>query len=76
MDQPGYGLIQTMPVRDGRIPFLPRQLEHSLNELGLPKPARAEAAVRGVVPITSLDGAPAPANPRTAELAGHFWPPA
>jgi len=37
MDQPGYGFIQTMRVRDGRIPFLPRHLEHSLSELALPK---------------------------------------
>ena len=31
-------------------------------------------AVRGVVPIGSLDGATVPADPRTAELAGRFWP--
>ena len=31
-------------------------------------------AVRGIVPIASLDGAPAPADPRTAELAQRFWP--
>src|SRR5947209_11968642 len=31
-------------------------------------------AVRGIVPITSLDGAPVPADPRTAELAERFWP--
>lgn len=31
-------------------------------------------AVRGVVPIASLDGAPAPADLRTTELAGRFWP--
>jgi branched-subunit amino acid aminotransferase/4-amino-4-deoxychorismate lyase len=31
-------------------------------------------AVRGVVPIASLDGAPVPADPRTAELAQRFWP--
>jgi branched-subunit amino acid aminotransferase/4-amino-4-deoxychorismate lyase len=31
-------------------------------------------AVRGVVPIASLDGAPVPADPRTAELARRFWP--
>jgi len=30
-------------------------------------------AVRGVVPIASLDGSPAPPDPRTAELAGRFW---
>jgi len=31
-------------------------------------------AVRGIVPIASLDGASAPADPRTAELAQRFWP--
>ncbi len=31
-------------------------------------------AVRGIVPIASLDGAPVPADPRTGELARRFWP--
>ena len=31
-------------------------------------------AIRGVVPIASLDGATVPADSRTAELAGRFWP--
>jgi len=31
-------------------------------------------AVRGIVPIASLDGAPVPADPRVAELAQRFWP--
>jgi len=31
-------------------------------------------AVRGIVPIASLDGAPVPADPRTGELAQRFWP--
>ena len=31
-------------------------------------------AVRGIVPIASLDGAPVPADRRTAELARRFWP--
>jgi len=31
-------------------------------------------AVRGIVPIASLDGALVPADPRTAELAQRFWP--
>jgi len=31
-------------------------------------------AVRGVIPIASLDGAPAPADERTAGLAKRFWP--
>ena len=33
-------------------------------------------AVRGIVPIASLDGAVVPADPRTAQLASRFWPPA
>ena len=32
-------------------------------------------AVRGIVPIASLDGAAVPADPRTARLAQRFWPP-
>src|SRR5205823_11206905 len=31
-------------------------------------------AVRGIVPIASLDGVAVPADPRTAELAERFWP--
>lgn len=31
-------------------------------------------AVRGVVPIASLDGARVPADPRTGDLARRFWP--
>ena len=41
MEQAGYGLIETMRVRDGRIPFLDRhltRLARSLSELGLPQP--------------------------------------
>ncbi len=33
-------------------------------------------AVRGVMPIASLDGAVVPADARTADLARRFWPPA
>src|SRR5216117_4281355 len=48
MDRPGYGLIETMRVRGGRIPFLERhlaRLDRSLKELGLPRPARDVAAL-------------------------------
>jgi branched-chain amino acid aminotransferase len=41
VEQAGYGLIETMRVRDGRIPFLDRhltRLARSLSELGLPQP--------------------------------------
>ncbi len=43
MDQPGYGLIETIRVRDGRIPFLERHLARlagSLAELRLPTPSQ------------------------------------
>jgi branched-subunit amino acid aminotransferase/4-amino-4-deoxychorismate lyase len=55
-------------------------------ELGLGEEARADRleldgksllvvnAVRGIVPIASLDGAPVPADARTPELARRFWP--
>ena len=48
MDHPGYGLIETMRVRDGRIPFLDRhlaRLARSLGALGLPKPSQDVAAL-------------------------------
>ncbi|HYS19449.1 MAG TPA: aminotransferase class IV [Gemmatimonadales bacterium] len=32
------------------------------------------SAVRGVVPLARLDGAPVPLDPRTAEIARAFWP--
>lgn len=34
----------------------------------------AANAIRGVVPISRLDGIAVPSDPRTAELAGAFWP--
>src|SRR5213593_3500410 len=43
MDRSGYALIETIRVRDGRIPFLERhlaRLARSLAELGLPKPSQ------------------------------------
>src|SRR5213076_2027373 len=43
MDKAGYELIETMRVREERIPFLDRHLSRlgrSLGELGLPKPSQ------------------------------------
>ena len=43
MEKAGYGLIETMRVRGGRIPFLARhleRLERSLRELGLARPSQ------------------------------------
>src|SRR6266571_2617179 len=48
MEHTGYGLIETMRVRAGRIPLLERhlaRLERSLRELGLPRPSRDVAAL-------------------------------
>ncbi len=42
METAGYALIETMRVRNGRIPFLSRhlaRLEGSLRQLGLPTPS-------------------------------------
>src|SRR2546430_5654776 len=58
MDQPGYGLIETMRVREGRIPLLPRhlaRLQRSLNELGLPKPSQSLVAL--VTPFSATGDA-------------------
>src|SRR6266699_3589280 len=58
MDQPGYGLIETMRVREGRIPLLPRhltRLERSLHELGLPIPAQNLVAL--VTPFSATGDA-------------------
>jgi 4-amino-4-deoxychorismate lyase len=48
MERAGYGLIETMRVREGRIPFLDlhlARLERSLRALGLPRPGKDVAAL-------------------------------
>src|SRR5258707_2493611 len=48
VDKAGYGLIETMRVRDRRIPLLDRHLARlgrSLGELGLPKPSQDVVAL-------------------------------
>jgi len=58
METAGYGLIETMRVREGRIPFLERhvaRLERSIRELGLPGPSQGVAAL--VRPFAGTDEA-------------------
>ena len=58
MDKAGYGLIETMRVRDGRIAFLERhlaRLARSVAELGLPRPKQDIAAL--VAPFSGTGNA-------------------
>jgi branched-subunit amino acid aminotransferase/4-amino-4-deoxychorismate lyase len=58
VDRAGYGLIETMRVREGRIALLDRhliRLERSLRELGLPRPSQDVAAL--VAPFAGMDEA-------------------
>ncbi len=58
MDKAGYGLIETMRVHDGRIPFLDRhlaRLARSVAELGLPRPKQDIAAL--VAPFSGTGNA-------------------
>src|SRR5437879_30220 len=48
METAGYGLIETLRVREGRIPFLERHLARlagSIAALGLPRPAQDPTAL-------------------------------
>jgi branched-subunit amino acid aminotransferase/4-amino-4-deoxychorismate lyase len=58
VERAAYGLIETMQVREGSIPFLERhlaRLERSLRELGLPCPSESVAAL--VTPFAALGDA-------------------
>lgn len=55
MEKAGYGLVETLRVRGGRIPFLAchlGRLKRSLQELGLPQPAQDVAALVGLLAET------------------------
>src|SRR2546426_1144331 len=83
MDKAGYGLIETMRVREERIPFLDRHLARlgrSLGELGLPKPSQdVPALVRpfaatgdAVLRVEGRDGRAASTRAGEAGGAGPF----
>src|SRR5947208_5677808 len=58
MDTTGFGLIETIRVRDGRIPFLEQhlgRLDRSLRALGLPRPSQDIAGL--VRPFAGTDEA-------------------
>lgn len=58
MEHTAYGLIETIRVRDGRIPWLERhlaRLDRSLRDLRLPRPARDIAAL--VTPFSATGDA-------------------
>src|SRR2546430_8889532 len=55
MESAGYGLIETLRVRQGRIPFLERHLARlagSIAALGLPRPAQDPATLLRPFPGT------------------------
>ena len=75
--------LRTPPLALGILPGIGRARVLELAPAEEPRGARRGLdgksvflvnAVRGVVPIASLDGARVPADPRTAELARRFWP--
>jgi branched-subunit amino acid aminotransferase/4-amino-4-deoxychorismate lyase len=75
--------LRTPPLALGILPGIGRARVLELAPAEEPRCARSGLdgkslflvnAVRGVVPIASLDGAMVPADPRTAELARRFWP--
>src|SRR2546429_9370691 len=77
METAGYGLIETLRVREGRIPFLERHLARlaaSTAALGLPRPAQDPAALLRPFAGTEdavlrLEGGDARGRPAVAGLA-------
>src|SRR3989440_13052578 len=75
MAHSGYGLIETLRVREGRIRLLPRhlaRLERSLHELGLPKPAQNLVAL--VTPFSATGDAVLRLDVRDGRASGRVRP--
>src|SRR3989475_8732392 len=78
------GRLRTPGLELGILPGLGRahviELAKQVEEGRYPREALARGsrfltnAVRGVVPLASLDGVPVAPDPRTSELARRFWP--
>jgi branched-subunit amino acid aminotransferase/4-amino-4-deoxychorismate lyase len=78
------GGLQTVPLALGVLPGIGRARVMDLTRVEERRCARPEIegkglllvnAVRGVVPIASLDGERVPEDARTEDLARRFWPP-
>ncbi len=67
---PGIGRRRVLELG---LELVPRQGRHARAALA-GKSLFLTNAVRGVVPIATLDGAPVPHDARTLELAARFWP--
>ncbi len=66
---PGIGRQRVLELGVGRVPKQGRHARAALTGKSL----FLTNAVRGVVPIATLDGAPVPHDVRTLELAARFW---
>src|SRR3989441_9830831 len=83
METAGYGLIETLRVREGHIPFLERHLARlaaPTAALGLPRPAQDPAALLRPFAGTEdaglrVQGCAARAGPTAAELPPPSPPP-
>jgi branched-subunit amino acid aminotransferase/4-amino-4-deoxychorismate lyase len=67
---PGIGRQRVLELEPGLEPQQGRHVRAALAGKSL----FLTNAVRGVVPIATLDGEPVPHNARTLELAARFWP--